>query len=58
MAKESQNRLKHFAALKSKYQNEKYASTLKYKIDLGELLNESEIEWLKNNGSSVLVMPN
>ncbi|MBX9254811.1 hypothetical protein H1Q63_12775 [Desmonostoc muscorum CCALA 125] len=36
--------------------NEKYVSTLKFKIDVGELLNESEIEWLKNNKREDIVI--
>ncbi|HIK03212.1 MAG TPA: hypothetical protein IGS40_00615 [Trichormus sp. M33_DOE_039] len=55
MNQESENRLKHFAALKSKYQATKYQdsspSSLLYlilrKIDLGIDLTELEWEWLR-----------
>ncbi|MEH2047349.1 hypothetical protein [Nostoc sp.] len=55
MSKESQNRLKHFAALKSKYQATQYqdlspASLLYFilrKVDLGIELSHLEFNWLK-----------
>ncbi|WP_448268592.1 hypothetical protein [Nostoc sp. DSM 114159] len=55
MGKESQNRLKHFAALKSKYQATQYqdsspASLLYFilrKVDLGIELTHLEFNWLK-----------
>lgn len=54
MKKESENRLKHFAALKSKYQAIKYEDSspcsLLYfmlrKADLGIELTELEFDWL------------
>ncbi|MBD2388415.1 hypothetical protein H6G32_23925 [Cylindrospermum sp. FACHB-282] len=57
MNQESQNRLKHFAALKSKYQVTQYEdsspSSLLYlilrKIDQAIELNTTEIKWLKEN---------
>ena len=36
--------------------NEKYANTLKFNIESGETLNESEIEWLKNNGREDIII--
>jgi hypothetical protein len=55
MEKESENRLKHFAALKSKYQASKYEDSspesLLYlilrKVDLGIELTELEFDWLR-----------
>ncbi|MCV3216007.1 hypothetical protein OGM63_21265 [Plectonema radiosum NIES-515] len=55
MEKESENRLKHFAALKSKYQAIKYQDSspesLLYlilrKVDLGIKLTELEFDWLR-----------
>ncbi|MEH2115941.1 hypothetical protein [Nostoc sp.] len=55
MGKESQNRLKHFAALKSKYQATQYQdsspASLLYlilrKVDLGIELSDLEFNWLK-----------
>lgn len=55
MAKESQNRSKHFAALKSKYQATQYQdsspASLLYlilrKVDLGIELSDLEFNWLK-----------
>ncbi|MEH2286609.1 tetratricopeptide repeat protein [Nostoc sp.] len=55
MGKESQNRLKHFAALKSKYQATQYQNSspasLLYlilrKVDLGIELSHLEFNWLK-----------
>ncbi|WP_373525958.1 hypothetical protein [Nostoc sp.] len=55
MGKESQNRLKHFAALKSKYQATQYQDSspmsLLYlilrKVDLGIKLSNLEFNWLK-----------
>lgn len=55
MDKESENRLKHFAALKSKYQASNYQdsspSSLLYlilrKVDLGIELTELEFDWLR-----------
>ncbi|HLP90216.1 MAG TPA: hypothetical protein VK184_16715 [Nostocaceae cyanobacterium] len=52
-----QNRVKHFAALKSKYQAESYQdsspSSLLYlilrKADLGIIINDLELNWLKEN---------
>lgn len=57
MEKESENRLKHFAALKSKYQAIKYEDSspcsLLYlmlrKADLGIELTELEFDWLKEH---------
>ncbi|MEH2125993.1 hypothetical protein [Nostoc sp.] len=57
MLQESQNRLKHFAALKSKYQATNYPdsspSSLLYlilrKVDLGIQLTTLEIEWLREH---------
>ncbi|MEH2314689.1 MAG: hypothetical protein V7K35_25560 [Nostoc sp.] len=57
MVKESENRLKHFAALKSKYQATNYPdsspSSLLYlilqKVDLGIQLTTLEIEWLREH---------
>ncbi|MEH1998276.1 MAG: hypothetical protein V7L00_05920 [Nostoc sp.] len=57
MAKESENRLKHFAALKSKYQATQYQdlspASLLYlilrKVDLGIELNDLESNWLKEH---------
>lgn len=57
MVQESQNRLKHFAALKSKYQATNYPdsspSSLLYlilrKVDLGIQLTTLEIEWLREH---------
>jgi len=54
MDKESENRLKHFAALKSKYQASNYQdsspSSLLYlilrKVDLGIQLSDLEFNWL------------
>ncbi|MEA5506518.1 hypothetical protein VB735_26130 [Halotia wernerae UHCC 0503] len=56
MGEESQNRLKHFAALKSKYQATQYQdsspSSLLYlilrKVDLGIELTKLEFDWLKD----------
>jgi hypothetical protein len=36
--------------------NKKYASVLKSKVVSGELLNDSEIEWLKNNGYEDIII--
>ncbi len=57
MEKESENRLKHFAILKSKYQASKYqdssSESLLYlilrKVDLGIELTELEFDWLKEH---------
>ncbi len=54
MGEESQNRLKHFAALKSKYQATQYqdssTTSLLYlilrKVDLGIELTKLEFDWL------------
>ncbi|WP_298910714.1 hypothetical protein [uncultured Nostoc sp.] len=35
---------------------EKYANILKFNIESGEVLNESEIEWLKNNGREDIII--
>lgn len=57
MAKESENRLKHFTALKSKYQATQYQdsspASLLYlilrKVDLGIELSDLESNWLQEN---------
>ncbi|MEH1920687.1 hypothetical protein [Nostoc sp.] len=57
MDKESQNRLKHFAALKSKYQATQYQdsspASLLYlilrKVDLGIELSDLELNWLQEH---------
>ncbi|MEI1378037.1 hypothetical protein [Nostoc sp.] len=36
--------------------NEKYANIIKFNIESGETLNESEIEWLKNNGREDIII--
>ncbi|MEH2118385.1 tetratricopeptide repeat protein [Nostoc sp.] len=36
--------------------NEKYANTLKFNIESGKVLNESEIEWLQNNGREDIIV--
>lgn len=38
-----------------KIANEKYVSNLESKINLGEILNNLEIEWLKNNGHENII---
>jgi tetratricopeptide (TPR) repeat protein len=35
--------------------NDKYANTLKFNIESGEILNESEIQWLQNNGRKDII---
>ncbi|MBD2597125.1 hypothetical protein H6G74_22765 [Nostoc spongiaeforme FACHB-130] len=39
-----------------KIANEQYVSRLKSKIDLGELLDNSEIDWLKDNGREDIII--
>ncbi|MDZ8105462.1 MAG: hypothetical protein RM338_07520 [Nostoc sp. DedQUE12a] len=39
-----------------KIANEKYVSSLKYKINSGELLNDLEIDWLKNNKHQEIII--
>lgn len=36
--------------------NGKYANILKFNIESGEVINESEIEWLKNNGREDIII--
>ena len=36
--------------------NEKYANTLKFNIESGETLNESEIDWLQKNGREDIII--
>jgi hypothetical protein len=38
-----------------KIANEKYAYTLKLKVESGELLSDSEIDWLKDNGHEDII---